>query len=423
MKTKIQNSILCIVFILAISIINSCTADIDGNNEDKNSVNDIDVDSSTHLIEVNVNGTTLLVEEMENGDYLLDDMIFPKSQFADNSLTEGLSSKTESVGRIGNRWPNNTISYFIDEEANREPIEQAIRHVQLFTNLKFYETTYEENPYALGFYGAFNSCSAAVGYDGDTEHSNYINTGGCVGASSIIHEIGHSLGLWHEHSRADRDDYIIVDLANTNDDYQYQIYGGGTDGFEYTDFDFNSIMLYGSYDTSINGEPVMTRVNGNTFNGNTSGNFSDLDIEGLQEMYPLEDTKLYSIMGGNGLYVSSENGKSPITCNRTEVGRWEQFIITPVSESTIVIQDNKNKNYLTYNEVDDSFNFDGTSIDDAVNLVITEYTYGQSDYFYAFWYSMLKIKDTIDVLAIDESDNGSVKIDAEHAEFRIELIN
>ena len=33
---------------------------------------------------------------------------------------------------------------------------------------------------------------------------------GCVKCAVIVHEIGHALGFFHEHTQADRDNYILV---------------------------------------------------------------------------------------------------------------------------------------------------------------------------------------------------------------------
>ncbi|WP_421873050.1 carbohydrate-binding protein [Marinoscillum sp.] len=44
------------------------------------------------------------------------------------------------------------------------------------------------------------------------------------------------------------------------------------------------------------------------------------------------------LQGNNGLYVSSENGQSPMNCNRQSVGGWEQFTVVAVGSGQIALQ-------------------------------------------------------------------------------------
>ena len=40
---------------------------------------------------------------------------------------------------------------------------------------------------------------------------------GCISHRVVLHELGHALGLWHEHSRPDRDEHILVVEENVRD--------------------------------------------------------------------------------------------------------------------------------------------------------------------------------------------------------------
>ncbi|CEF65929.1 Astacin-like metalloendopeptidase [Strongyloides ratti] len=63
----------------------------------------------------------------------------------------------------------------------------------------------------------------------------------------ITHELLHSVGLYHEHMRKDRDDYIIIHKENIKEgaEIQFQkIVGSGVSTYD-TPYDYLSIMHYG----------------------------------------------------------------------------------------------------------------------------------------------------------------------------------
>ncbi len=71
----------------------------------------------------------------------------------------------------------------------------------------------------------------------------------CIHFPIIVHEIGHVLGFWHEHTRPDRDDYIDVFYGNIRPNYLKNF---EKQDIDVTDdlgvgYDYNSIMHY-NYD-------------------------------------------------------------------------------------------------------------------------------------------------------------------------------
>ncbi|HOF15629.1 MAG TPA: M12 family metallopeptidase [Bacteroidales bacterium] len=80
------------------------------------------------------------------------------------------------------------------------------------------------------------------------------------------HELGHSLGLYHEHQRPDRDNYITYYSNNVMSGAKSQFCKMAAGSYNYygSSFDFNSIMLYSSYAFTKNGSPTWTKKDGTT---------------------------------------------------------------------------------------------------------------------------------------------------------------
>jgi hypothetical protein len=78
--------------------------------------------------------------------------------------------------------------------------------------------------------------------------------------STVIHELGHTVGLKHEHTRSDRDSYVRVFWDEIDPDRIGNFEKAeGAEYADYGDYDFDSIMHYGSNSWRKNQSPTLLR--------------------------------------------------------------------------------------------------------------------------------------------------------------------
>ena len=176
------------------------------------------------------------------------------------------SSKLNAVKDTARLWPKNIIPYMTASSFNTTVLgpflTEAIMKWTNETCLTFIERTDEEN--YLTFSSAEPGCFVtSVGYQEGGVTINF-QLDYCAGlpfsyAWVLMHYIGHAVGLWHEHTRADRDGYIEILFANIEESkkgaFRKRSFDETTNfGLEY---DYGSLMHLSLDAFSKNGEDTM----------------------------------------------------------------------------------------------------------------------------------------------------------------------
>ena len=93
-----------------------------------------------------------------------------------------------------------------------------------------------------------HSCVSGVGRVGGEQELTVGDdtTSFCQRKGTIMHELGHLIGFWHEHSRPDRDDYVTIVQENIPEyaKVNFRKYDHGVVDSRGVKYDYASIMHY-----------------------------------------------------------------------------------------------------------------------------------------------------------------------------------
>lgn len=183
---------------------------------------------------------------------------------------EGPSCGSVIDGRSNYTWAWGSIPFEIAGElsaAQRQTILDAIAHVEARTAGTRFVARAGQGDYIRFVPGS--GCSSPVGRQGGKQEIKLAP--GCFTVGIVAHEILHSLGMWHEQSRCDRDTFVTIHWGNIQNDAKHNFEkkcphpgwfwspAGGRDVLAY---DEGSVMHYGAFAFSSNGQATITSLRG-----------------------------------------------------------------------------------------------------------------------------------------------------------------
>lgn len=313
------------------------------------------------------------------------------------------------------QWPGGVVPYTFDASftaAVDQPAALAAMKEwsEYVPSIRFVARTTETD--YITFVEHASLCESGVGHGANQRTINL--TTGCIGSHSLHHEIGHALGLYHQHTRKDRDSFVTVNwgeilgcpagatqysdcgqskcagnlagcgcTADTDKKgtcYKAHNFATDTKRANIGGYDYDSVMHYSSGAFSKTGNRTLTVLQndaaGNPLPIGQRSHLSDGDVYAMRAMYPLLTLPL-SMYAGKG---------SQRIC--TLVGRTEDIAVRySMSGSSTGITSAVNSQALnpgTYTvacKVDSSFwasNYNYPNSTTALNTGVTLDSYARS---------------------------------------------
>ena len=233
------------------------------------------------------------------GDILLDHV--DQSPSGHQSQSIGIAYTQYLWPKVGNEYQ---IPYVIDPNSgDMANLNTAISQFNsTFSGIIQLVPHSTETDYVDFDFDADNMSGSCEAFEGRVGGEQVVGGSGTCTVATILHEMGHTVGVWHEQSRSDRNTYVNVNYG--------AVIKGSRGNFDQisdnqqllTPYDYASVMEYPAFSFSRNGEPCIESIPAGIPLSNSTG-YSAADIDGILRLYGAIPTQVTVTSNPPGLQV------------------------------------------------------------------------------------------------------------------------